>query len=54
MTIRELKRWLEKMEREGAEELTVEVVNQEEAFDQVRLTAVEPSGVIAESIILIS
>ena len=53
MKIRELKRWLDKMEREGAEELTVEVVVGYGA-DKVRLTAVEPSGVIAESITLIS
>lgn len=52
MKVRELKRWLEKMEQEGAEELNVVV---EGKFgDKVKLEAVEPSGIVAESIMLIS
>ncbi len=54
MKVRELKAWLERMVREDAEDLTVEVINHEGAFDQVRLAAVEANGTIVESVILTS
>ena len=50
-TVKELKKWLEKVEKEGAEELEVEM----DCFHgDVKLSAKEPSGIITESIMLIS
>lgn len=49
MTIKELKHWLEKMEKEGAIDLEV---NMNYFHGTVKLIAVEPSGVEAESIVL--
>lgn len=52
-TIKELQKWLRKMEGEGAVDLEV-IVEGSSPFEKVKLEAKEPSGIIAESIYLIS
>lgn len=54
MKVSELRFWLEKMEKEGATELEVECIHHEEAYEKVKLSAIEPSGIVAESVMLIS
>lgn len=49
MKVLELKHWLEKIDEEGATELEVEM---DCFYGTIKLTAVEPSGTVAESIML--